>query len=359
VHNFSPVDPSSLLLPPCPIPRPGESVAWYTSGRPVRGTLTGFDGAGRPLIINQFLQPGRLDSFDEVRPEDPFNRLPPNWNALPSQSKVVKPDELILVRFRSLLRQPMPPGPSAHALALEIWNRGFEIYLVGGTVRDVIAGQESKDIDFVTTMPLPRVQALVSKIYGYKPTARESRGFIRIGGTPASGDPFIDLKVFSDCLPGTEGAAFGSSFERDVAFRDFACNAVYFDPINEVLIDPTGNGISDSISKTLTLVCSSSDILQHGQIFIRFFKFRDRGYSANQETIERINGTYAAGMHGMHRAVKVQYIRAQILNKCQKEGDGMQAIERIRALMYAHGAGPVWEDLIAPLAPQLLKRDAK
>jgi hypothetical protein len=227
-------------------------------------------------------------------------------------------------------------------IATEIWNRGFEVYLVGGTVRDVIAGSESKDIDFVTTMPLNRCQALVASMYGYRPTAKDSRGFIRIGGTPASGDPFVDLKVFSDSLLGTSNAAFGVSFDRDVAHRDFACNAVYFDPINEVLIDPTGIGIADALSKSLTLICGAGDNYQRGQIFIRFFKFCDRGFSPVADTVIKIREEYANGVRGMTNLAKIHYIKAQILSKCDSPSEQEVILSRIRDQMITHGAEQVW-----------------
>jgi hypothetical protein len=269
---------------------------------------------------------------------------------------VLRPDALTLQRFRNLLERPIPPGPSALALAVEIWNRGFEIYLVGGTVRDVICGTESRDIDMVTTMPLNRSQSLISLMYGYTPTSKSSRGFIRIGGSPTSGDPFLDLKVFSDSLLGTPNATFGASFQRDVSHRDFACNAVYFDPVNEVLVDPTGIGIDDSRGKNLTLICSSGDLYQKGQIFIRFFKFRDRAFTSLPETALRIRTEYAAGLRGMSQIIRLQYIKAQILNKCASDAEHREILERIQLLMSNENASDIWEELFAPLLPRLLPR---
>jgi hypothetical protein len=357
LSDYHVIDPAVLKLPPCPIPRPGERVSWYTSGRQVSGSLTGFDGSGRPLIINQFRQPQHLESFDEIRPENPFQRQAPNWAYLPKGARVVQPNSAIRHRFRQLLTRPIPPGPSSIEIAGEIWNRGFEIYLVGGTVRDVIAGTESKDIDFVTTMPLDRCQALVSSMYGYRPTARDNRGFLRVGGSPASGDPFVDLKVFSDSLLGTSNAAFGVSFDRDVSHRDFACNSVYFDPINEVLIDPTGIGINDALNKSLTLICGTGDNFQRGQIFIRFFKFCDRGFTPVAETVLKIRGEYALGVRGMTRVAKVHYIKAQILNKCASPADQDVALSRIRDQMIAHGVEQIWLEVFEPLLPQFAKKN--
>ena len=71
-----------------------------------------------------------------------------------------------------------------------------KFFLVGGTVRDVVCGKLSNDIDMVTTMPLRFLRKIVGPMYYQREPGNDKRGYIRIGGTPNSGDPFIDLKVF-------------------------------------------------------------------------------------------------------------------------------------------------------------------
>src|SRR5262249_28389701 len=134
---LEPVDPRSLRLPECPIPRPGDRVCWYSGARLVQGQLTGHDGDGRPLIINELGNGGGRDSFDQIRLVDPFRRRGPNWMYLDPCARIVRPPADIRERFRSLLCGAIPPGPTALDLAREIWNRGFETFVVGGTVRDV------------------------------------------------------------------------------------------------------------------------------------------------------------------------------------------------------------------------------
>lgn len=348
-----PVDAELLKLPECPIPRPGEKVSWYASSRLISGDLTGYDSNGRPLIINEFGHPATRESIDQIRLQDPFKRRGPNWLYLPNDGQITRPSTAVVDRMKALLGNPIPPGPSSFDLALEIWNRGFEIYLVGGTVRDILRGALSNDIDFVTTMPLNRCKPLIASMFRYNPSSCADRGFIRIGGKPSSGDPFIDLKIFSDCLPGTEDAAFGVGFDRDVAHRDFACNAVYFDPINEVLIDPTGFGVQDAIENQLTLICTSGDAYQHAQVFLRFFKFCGRGFTPTGNTAKTIVETYSKSVGGMKRITRIRYFRAQVLHKCKDPSDYHKTLLGIEKLMTEFGAGHIWEEHFAPLVDEM------
>jgi len=206
-------------------------------------------------------------------------------------------------------------------------------------------------------MPLSRCRRLIHSMYGYKPSAKWSRGFIRVGGTPNSGDPFLDLKIFSDSLPGTDEAIFGVEFERDVSHRDFACNAVYFDPLNEVLIDPTGVGIRDSLTGQLSLICGTHDKHQHAQVFVRFFKFCGRGYSPTPETVSTICSKYAGAIAVMKTQTRLEYVRAQVLNKTREVGERRPMLEKIGSLMSQFGVGHIWHQHFEPFVEELCDGD--
>jgi hypothetical protein len=347
VTKFETIDPSALKLPACPIPRPGDRVGWYSGARFVEGDLTGHDINGRPLIISQFGRPVRRDSFHEIRVLDPERRRGPNWNYLPAAGVVVRPPAEMIASFEGLLSAPIPPGPTALDLIREMHHRGFESFIVGGTVRDVLRGEPPQDVDIVTTMPLKWCRTLIKHMFRYAPEGEKTRGYIRIGGTPGSGDPFIDLKVFSDSLPGTPDATFGVGFDRDMAHRDFACNAVYFEPLNRTLVDPSGVGIGDAIARRLRLVCETCDAFQHAQLFIRFFKFCSRGFEPTPETVAAVL-RFGHAIRVMGQQVRIKYIRAQILSKCSSLEERLPALDRVADLMSKYGAGHIWQEMFAP-----------
>lgn len=329
-----------MKLPPTLIPRPGESVVWYAEARPVTGIIQGHDIDGLAIVTDGFGLQQRL-SFDDIRLEDPFVRRPPNWHEL-SPQHLVKPEPRTLALLRTVMNQRMPPGPRYKDLVEEIWSRGFEIFLVGGTVRDILADVSPNDIDFVTTMPLKRMLGFVQKMYRTGATGRDERGFIRLGGTPESGDPFIDLKVFSNSLPGTKAATFGVGFSRDVAFRDFACNAVYFDPKNEVIIDPTGFGVQDCRDKSLRLVEGIHDTHQMAQVFIRAIKFVGRGFTLVDDTRERIIEEYLPALAGMKKQIRTRYFVTQVTSKHSLLEAKHQAMADFRSVLASLGCSEAW-----------------
>jgi hypothetical protein len=273
---------------------------------------------------------------------------------LPGEALIKTPYPHEVAEFDRILTQHIPPGPTYIELVHEIWSRGFETFLVGGTVRDVLAGVKTNDVDLVTTMPLARAVGLLTSMYRKEPTIHDRNGFVRLGGTPASGDPFIDLKSFVLTAPGTEDAVFGGGFIDDLRFRDFACNSIYYDPINRVLIDPSGIGIQHAESHCLHLVCDARvrPPFSLAQITIRFFKFRCRGFSFSTETGDEIRRSYLPTLGAMRRSTLVQYIRTQMLSKAPA-AEHSARLGQLEAAMRDFGAGEHWDVQIAPIVAEI------
>lgn len=345
-----------VTLPPCLLPRPGETVVWYSDSTRRVGTLVGHDLNGCPVVENGHGLTQSLESYDQIRLLDPLSRRGPNWTTLTEGAKVIKPLQHERDALLALLSRHIPPGPTYLELIEEIWNRGYEIFLVGGTVRDVIAGLKSQDVDLVTSIPLDRAVPLLTSMYRHEPSINRERGFVRLGGTPASGDPFIDLKAMIHSDPGTPNAVFSDSLEQDLKHRDFACNAVYYDPINEIFIDPSGCGVEGAETKLLHLVCDPTrPPFYRAQICVRFFKFAVRGFGFTESTSASIRELFLPSLPAMPRSALAGYLRAQLLSKTPEE-QHEQVLNGLHESMTSFGADAIWHDHFEPLIPRILKK---
>lgn len=355
--NREPVDLTTLRLPPSSIPRPGDTVTWYQSRQRHEGVLLGHHADGRPIVRSTHGFDLAAQSFETIRLTDPSRRIGPNWMTMPETSAVVRPTEAERRTFEGLLAQRTPPGPQYIDLVQEIAERGFEVFLVGGTVRDVISGKPSKDVDLVTTMPLSLALPLAFSMYGSPRRLEEGaqrNGHLRLGGRLGSLDPFIDLCVFKHSCTGTADAIFGSSFEYDLKNRDFACNAVYYDPMNNALFDPCGIGIGDAEEARLSIIADFDlrTSFQIGQIGIRLFKFLSRGFSlaCSEREVEYL----IAHMHGMGLIERLRYTRTQIVSKYPPEQRATQ-VEKFREAFAQNAPEDAWPTLIEPLVEELLQ----
>lgn len=108
---------------------------------------------------------------------------------------------------------------------------GYETYIVGGAVRDLVAGRTPKDFDIVTGAVPSRIRRLFrnSRIIGRR---------FRIVHV-SCGSQLYEVSTFrsrvgegSVCVPGT--------LEEDAWRRDFSVNALYYDPLRNVVIDCVG-----------------------------------------------------------------------------------------------------------------------
>jgi Poly A polymerase head domain len=329
------ISPNELTLPLCPFPRPGEKVVYYSDARPIIGELRGHDQKGNAIIFNQF-GTYNIKSFEAIRPHAPLQRHEPNWHYLPSNACLYRPTEEQQKHLDELLNKRISPGPKYIELFYEIWARGFEVFLVGGTVRDVVCRKSSNDIDIVTTMPLRFLRNVVGPMYHQRERGNDKRGYIRIGGTPNSGDPFIDLKVFSDSQQGTSDATFGVDIKRDALHRDFACNSLYYDPINRAIIDPFGHGLKDAQNSELNLVCDTGVDRQMAQIFIRIIKFNIRGFVISEDTESRMKSRIIECIPTMTKAALKQYVATQILSKYTNDDEKVAALDSFREFFSFH-----------------------
>ena len=124
-------------------------------------------------------------------------------------------------------------------------NAGYDAYLVGGCVRDLLLGREPKDFDVVTDASPKEVSRVFrrSRLIGRRfrlVHIRYGREVIEVATFrgPPECDQHIDDqgRIMSDNVFGT--------LEQDVQRRDFTINALYCDSRDFSIVDYTG-GLTD------------------------------------------------------------------------------------------------------------------
>lgn len=150
----------------------------------------------------------------------------------------------------------------------------FELRLVGGVVRDLLAGVPPGDIDLCTTATPDEIIACCNQAgLRFEPTGID-HGTITII-VEAEGFETTSLRrdVATDGRRAT--VAFTREFSEDAARRDFTINALYAE-LDGTLYDPTG-GVDDVRSGTLRFIGDPAERIQEDYLrILRFYRFYAR-----------------------------------------------------------------------------------
>lgn len=181
----------------------------------------------------------------------------------------------------------------------KLGDDGIATYIVGGLVRDAIAGKKGNDVDFTFQGGAQDVRAAAKGANLPMPhyTASGSgngSGLVQFGHEDASTDEGkLEGKGFGGANTGLgthmHGSVGGSPKSRggdavaDLHCRDFTFNALFYDRKNKTVIDPSGTGVQDAIDKVIRPPFPPEkwdEWLENSpQAAVRYFKFVQRGYT--------------------------------------------------------------------------------
>ena len=155
------------------------------------------------------------------------------------------------------VQQKLSVSRNAYDIVAGLQENGFEAYIVGGAIRDLLLGRTPKDFDITTSATPEEVRAVFGRRH-----ARIIGKRFRLVHVYMNGELF-EVSTFRQAPDAEEQESrkqgkladlpehlivsdnsFGSA-EDDVWRRDFTVNALFFDPVRNEILDYTEYGIDD------------------------------------------------------------------------------------------------------------------
>lgn len=142
-------------------------------------------------------------------------------------------------------------------IARKFNSAGYELFEVGGHVRDSLLGRESNDIDLTTNARPDVVKSLV-KEFGSVWDTGEKFGTVGL----RIGEQIIEITTYRYEVYLSDSrkpkVSFGNSLIDDLSRRDFTINAIARNPLTGGIIDPFG-GVNDIKARIIRCVGNDED----------------------------------------------------------------------------------------------------
>ena len=152
----------------------------------------------------------------------------------------------------------------AAGIVKRLRDSGYESYIVGGAVRDLILKKKPKDFDIVSEANPTRIKKIFrnSRIIG--------RRFKLVH--VYFGPRIFEVSTFRSLRDGLTSNTFGS-IKEDVLRRDFTMNALFYDPVQQIVVDYIG-GMKDIQAKRVKPIIPLATIFRDDPVrMIRAVKY--------------------------------------------------------------------------------------
>jgi len=256
------------------------------------------------------------------------------------------------MRVPSIKDLPEPWFSATREASRKLRSRGFRGWIVGGTVRDLALGRKPKDADLTSAAP-PEV---VEEIFERTHAVGKAFGTVRVLLDE------LQLEVTTFRSEGSYGdgrhpdrVSWGVSVEEDAQRRDFTANALFLDPLEDELRDPTG-GLEDLRARRLRCVGDPRErFAEDGLRILRMARFAARyGWEVDAATL-------AGARHSLDalRGLSVE----RVLQELEAIGEGERPAEAVGILAACgalaqlfpglqHEAGDIQASLVQATPPE-------
>lgn len=188
---------------------------------------------------------------------------------------------------------------------------GFEAYLVGGCVRDLLLDRRPKDWDVTTNATPVEIQAIF-------PDSFYTNEFGTVGVTHETDDetlkvievtPYRTESHYSDKRR-PDAVTFGQNLEDDLARRDFTVNAIAYNESIGQLIDPY-KGQEDIALKVLRTVGIASERFEEDALrLMRAVRLMaELGFALENETAQAIQSKASNLSHVSRERIRDELVR--------------------------------------------------
>lgn len=169
-------------------------------------------------------------------------------------------------------------------------ENGYNLYLVGGAVRDAYIGESIKDYDLASEVIPDKIIKLLGNKDFIKNIILTGKAFGVINVLTTYGNEYEIATFRSDGEYNDnrrpDSIVFGN-IQDDANRRDLSCNSLYYDIENKEIIDYVG-GIEDLKNKIIRMVGKAEDrIKEDGLRSIRIIRFSARFESFIDDDIDK------------------------------------------------------------------------
>ena len=291
---------------------------------------------------------------------------------------------------KSLYGQRVEVGPESHGIdtalvddrAMDVVrtlkDAGYEAFIVGGAVRDLLVGLRPKDFDVATDATPEQVKALfrrafiigrrfriVHVVYGRGrehevievSTFRahlDSSQAEQVGGNErTSKSELAGMKHAVDSSGRVLRDNVWGSMEHDAARRDFTINAMYYDPETQIVVD-YHNGIRDAKKRVLRMIGEPATRYREDPVrIIRAVRFAAK-LSALGFKFEDKTSAPLREMRGLLADVPQSRLFDEML-KLLQTGHALASIEQLKKLGLGTGIYPLLDVVVETAHEPFLK----